>query len=200
MFTRSLIGWAGIVELLELLDVFERAGNGHLGTARNKTRYPIGLGLHSHDTSDIAHGGSGGHGIEGYDLADSVPPVFFRHVTNDLLTTVIREVHVNVGKAHAVGIQEALERQVIADGIHVGDAERIGDQAARGGSARHTAHAVAAGVVGVVPDDQEVRDEPLGAENAEFIVQLLLEGVTDCPIAFPDALQTERVQVFILVT
>ena len=86
------------------------------------------------------------------------------------------------------GFRKRSKEQVVADGIHVGDAEHVGDQAACGRAARDAAHAVAAGIVGVVPDDQEVGDEALGAENAELIVQLVLERLADRAVAFLDAL------------
>ena len=68
-----------------------------------------------------------------------------------------REVDVDVGHADAVGVEEALEQQVVGEGIEVGDAQQVGHQRA-GGRAPPRAHRDA-GLLGVaheVPHDEEV--------------------------------------------
>ena len=85
-----------------------------------------------------------------------VPAVLIGDVADDFLTAVVGEVHVNIGHAHALRVEEALEEQLVANGVHVGDAQRVGHQAARRRASGDAAHAMAAGEVHVVPDDQEV--------------------------------------------
>src|SRR5262249_35892668 len=113
----------GIVDLAEFADGFERASNRHLGPDRNEPCNAIRLGLHTHDAADIADGGTGGHGVEGDDLGDTVPAILISNVADDLLTPIVGEIHVNVRHAHTLGIEEALEEQVVADGIYIGNAK-----------------------------------------------------------------------------
>ena len=56
-------------------------------------------------------------------------------------TPVVGEVDVNVGRVDALGVQEPLEEEAVADGIDPGDAERVVDEAARPGAAGRAADA-----------------------------------------------------------
>ena len=67
---------------------------------------------------------------EGDDLRDAVGAVLLAHVADHLVAALEAEVDVDVGHRPALGVQEALEEQVVLDRVEVGDAERPGDQAA----------------------------------------------------------------------
>ena len=71
----------------------------------------------------------------------------------------------------ALGIQEALEEQVVADRIEVGDAQRVGNQAAgRRAAPRPDRNALSLGVVDEVGDDQEVsREAHLGDRSRALL-------------------------------
>ena len=56
--------------------------------------------------------------------------VLLLHVVDDAVAVVLAEVDVEVGHRHALRVEEALEQQVVAQRIEVGDAERVGDQRA----------------------------------------------------------------------
>ncbi len=78
-------------------------------------------------------------------------------VVDDLAAPALAEVDVDVGQRDALGVEEALEDQVVLDRIDVGDAEAVGDEAAGGrAAARPDRDALLAGVADEVPDDQEV--------------------------------------------
>ena len=62
-------------------------------------------------------------------------PVALDHVADDLVAPVVREVDVHVRHRDPLGVQEALEDEPVADRVHVGDAEAVGDERARRGAA-----------------------------------------------------------------
>ena len=84
-------------------------------------------------------------------------PVLARDVVDDLAAPALAEVDVDVGQRHALGVEEALEDEVVLDRIDVGDAQAVGDEASRGrAAARPDRDAVLARVADEVPDDEEV--------------------------------------------
>ena len=62
-------------------------------------------------------------------------PYFVDHVLHHALAAVHREVDVDVGHRLAARVEEALEQQVVADRVDVGDAQRVGHQRAGGRAA-----------------------------------------------------------------
>ena len=89
-------------------------------------------------------------------------PYFARDVVDDLAAATLAEVDVDIGQRDALGIEEALEDQVVVQRIDVGDPQRPRDQAAgRRAAAGPDRNALLARVADEVPDDQEVaRDTP----------------------------------------
>ncbi len=69
-----------------------------------------------------------GHGAEGDDLADLVPPVLLGNVLDHLLAAVLAEVHVDIGHGDPLGVEEAFEKQVVGDRVDIGDPDGVGDQ------------------------------------------------------------------------
>ena len=79
------------------------------------------------------------------------------------------------GMRHALGIQEALEEQLVLQRIDVGDAERVGHQ--RSGSrsaARSDRNVVLFGVADEVPHDEEVSGELHLLDDVDLARQALL--------------------------
>src|SRR3712207_7084500 len=56
-------------------------------------------------------------------LHDALPILLLGHVAHDALAPAHGEVDVDVRHRHALGVQEALEEQVVAQGVDVGDAQ-----------------------------------------------------------------------------
>ena len=75
------------------------------------------------------------HGPEGDDLGHVLAAVLPRDVLDDLAAARLAEVDVDVGRADALLVQEALEDEVVLDRVDVGDAEAVRHEAARGRAA-----------------------------------------------------------------
>ena len=103
-----------------------------------------------------------------------VSPYLLLDVGDDLVAPVHAEVDVEVRHAHALGVQEALEEQVVRDGIEVGDAHRVGDERP-GARAAPRPHRDAAllGVADEVPDDEEVAGEVHLRDDVELGLEAL---------------------------
>ena len=61
--------------------------------------------------------------------------VFVGDVFDDLVAPVVAEVCVEIGHTDALAIEKTLEHQMIPDGIHVSDADKISDEASGAGAA-----------------------------------------------------------------
>ena len=84
----------------------------------------------------------------------------------------LAEVDVEVRHRHAFGVEEALEQQVEADRIEVGDGQRPGgDRTGAGAAAGTDGNAVRLRPLDEVGDDQEVAGETHRGDDAEFVVQ-----------------------------
>ena len=106
--------------------------------------------------ADVADRGAGQHRAEGDDLGDVVLAVLAPDVGDDLVAPAVLEVDVDIGHRHAVGVEEALERELVEDRVDRGDAERVGDDRARGAAPAGRLDALLAGERDEVGDDQEV--------------------------------------------
>ncbi len=123
------------------------------------------------DASRIAHRGACLDRREGHDLRHPVGAVALGGVADHLRPVPLVEVHVDVGHLLAPGVQEALEEQVVADGVEVHDPEAVGHAASRR-RASPGPHPDAAfpGVADQVPDHEEVGREPHAGDDPELVV------------------------------
>ena len=126
--------------------------------------------------------------------------VLIHHVLNHLVPALVAEVDVKVRHAHPLGVEEALEQQVIADRVHVGDAQAVGGHAARpGAAARPHGDARAVGVADEVPHNEEVVDIAHLGDDAHLVgepVPQRLAGVF--PVAARQALPAEALEKFLV--
>ena len=131
----------------------------------------------------VAHRRAGTVGDDVGDLGRVVPAVARVHVLDDLLAAVGLDVDVDVGRAVALGRQEALEQQAERHGVDLGDAERVADGAVGGAASALAEDVVAAAELDEVPDDEEVAGE------AELLddVELAVDRVPRVPVARPPA-------------
>ena len=162
-----------VVHLLEFRRNFQRAFQRHFQFHRHLFCHNIhALVGHSQHTAHIADGVAGGHGAKGDDLGHMVCAVLAVDVVDDLLPPLVAEIHVEIGHTDAFGVQKALENQVVADGVDVGDADAVGrDAACAGATARAHRHALTLGVVDVIPDDEVVVGIAHLLDDADLIVQ-----------------------------
>ena len=158
-----------------------------------------GVGVAEHP-GGVAHRRPGLDGREGHDLGDVVGAVALGGVADHLAPVALVEVHVDVGHLLATGVEEALEQQVVADGVEVHDAQAVGHAAARGrASPRSHPDARLAGVADEVPHHQEVGGEAHVADDAELELEALHhlrpQGVA---IALAGALEGQVAQVVVV--
>ena len=84
------------------------------------------------DPGGVAGRGAREHLAEGDDLGDRLAAVLVGHVAHHLVAAAHREVDVDVRHRHALGVQEALEQEVVAQRVDVGDPQAVGDDRAGG--------------------------------------------------------------------
>ena len=88
---------------------------------------------------------------------DVLAAVLARDVLDDLAAAALAEVDVDIGQRHALGVEEALEDEVVLQRIDVGDPQAVRHEAARGRStARADRNPLLPRVSDEVPDDQEI--------------------------------------------
>ena len=132
---------------------------------------PVGLAL---GPRHVPHHGLGRHGPEGDDLADRIAAVAFRDMPDHAVAPFHAEVHIEIRQGHPLRIQEALEEQVVVDGIEVGDPERVGHQRPGAGTPSGTHGYVAAPRPGdEFHDHQEVAGESHFPDDVQFVLQPL---------------------------
>ena len=99
------------------------------------------------------------------------------HVLDDFVATVAGEVHVDVGHgALAADREEALEDDVVLDGVDVGHVGGEGDQAAVHGAARGGQHALGAGEGEDLAHQQQVLAKVGLVDDIELVGQALVVG------------------------
>ena len=102
------------------------------------------------------------------------PVVLLGDVADHLVSPAHAEVDVDVRHRDPLGVEEALEDDVVLDRVDAGDAEPVGHEAARGGAAAGAhRNSAAPRVVDEVRDDQEVPGEPHRLDHAELALQAL---------------------------
>ena len=141
----------------------------------------------AHDPAHVAHGGAGEHRAEGDDLGHVVLPVLAGHVVDDLVAAVVLEVDVDVRHRHAVGVEEALEGQLVEDGVDRRDAQRVRDDRAGRRAATGGGDALLAREAREVGDDEEVGRVAHRGDDAQLVVEPLAEVVRDRAVALREA-------------
>ena len=124
-------------------------------------------------------------------------PYFSVHVVDDALAAGDGEVDVHVGHRLAARVEEALEQQVVADRVDVGDLEAVGDEAA-GGRAAARADAdrrCCLREVDEVPDDQEVVGEAHLLDRLQLVLEPLVQLGVDLAVALLQAFLAELDEV-----
>ena len=167
----------GVVGLLQLGSRLEALVEVDLRAFRDHFRDLVdgAVGDLEHATG-VADGGAGHHRPEGDDLGDAVAPVLLRDVVDDAVAPCDGEVDVHVRHRLAARIEEALEEQVVADRVDVGDLEAVGgERARRRAAARPDRDPVPPGEGDEVPDDQEVVGEAHLLDRLELEAEALLQ-------------------------
>ena len=140
-------------------------------------REAVGLGVgqvvHARDVADDH---LGAERAVGDDVGHAVVAVLPAHVVDDLAAAAHAEVDVEIGRRDALGVEEALEEELEAERVEVGDAEQVGDDAAGAGAAPGAdGDALLLGPVDEVPDDQEIVGVAGLVDDRELVVDPLAE-------------------------
>ncbi|GBD30881.1 hypothetical protein HRbin32_01993 [bacterium HR32] len=150
---------------------------------------------HAQHPAHVPHGLAGLHGAEGDDLGHPVVPVLVHHVPDDLVPPGVHEVHVDVRQGVALQVEEAVEGQAVGDGVHVRDPAGVQDQRPRRGTAHGGEDPAGAGEVHEVLHDEEVRGVAHLLDDAELVVQALLQLRGDAPELPAQALLAQVAEV-----
>ena len=128
--------------------------------------------------ADVAQHGAGLQLSEGDDLGHAVMAVLLLDVAQHLVPTVLAEIDVEVRHRDALGVEEALEQQVPAQRVEVGDGQRPGDHRTGAGAApRPDRNALRLGPPDEVGDDQEIAGKAHLGDDAELVVEPLAIGL-----------------------
>ena len=150
----------------------------------------------AHDAAGVLQGLLGLDDPVGDDLADLVRAVLLAHVLDDLVAPALVEVDVDIGHGDALGVEEALEDEPVAQRVELGDAHGVGHHGP-GARAAARPHADAAGLgpVDVVGHHQEVAGEAHLGDDADLVLGLrpALGGdvTVEAPLHAPPALADE---------
>ena len=153
----------------------------------DQLREPVHLAIgHLQHATHIARDHAGLQLAEGDDLRHAVTAIALLHIGDDLAAPVLAEVDVEVRHRHALGVEEALEQQVEAERVEVGDGEHIGHHGT-GTRATAGAHRNAVGlrIADEVRHDQEVAGELHLGDDVELKLQALFVFLADA--AFDEA-------------
>ena len=147
-------------------DGFHPLDRDHLGQAVH-----LAKGQLQH-ASHVAHRRLGQQRAEGDDLAHLVGAIFALHIADHLLAAVHAEIDVEIRHADPLRVQEALEQQVIAQRVQVGDGQRIGDQRPGPRPAPRTDRdALFLGPMDEIGHDQEIAGKAHLFDDAQFEIQ-----------------------------
>ena len=103
-----------------------------------------------------------------------ISAVLLGRVPDHLVTEPRVEVHVDIGHGDSAGVQEALEQQVVPNGIQVSDSEGVGHRTpCSAAPARADPNALVPGVPDEIPSNEEVRGEAHVADGGQFVRQTL---------------------------
>ena len=116
-----------------------------------------------------------GHTAVGDDMGHLVVPILVLHPLQHTATAVVIEVGVDIGQRDTVGVEEALEQQVILDGVNLGDAQAVGHHRAgrRATSRPHHHVELLARRVDEVLHDEEVAGESHGLHHMQLKLHAL---------------------------
>ncbi len=121
--------------------------------------------------ADDTHGRRRAHRVDGGDHGDVVVTETLVDELDDLVAAGGAEVDVHIRHAAPVRVEEALEEQVVRDGVGVGGAQHVADDAVAGGAAAGVVDAAAPCEPHDVVDRQEVLGEAQLLDDAQLALQ-----------------------------
>ncbi len=157
--------------LQRLLGAAARIG---MPAGRQQLDQPLGLGVaQAVGLGGLAHRRLGAQRADGADQRHVLLAVGAAHVVQHPVAAAAAEVQVDVGRVGARRVEEALEEQVVLDGIDGGDARAVGDQRVGHAAARADRDVVRAGVAHDVGHHQEEGAEAVAGDGVQLTLQAL---------------------------
>ena len=152
-------------------EVSSRHHGNHLGN-------PVHIAVwHGQRPPHVTHGSPGSHRSKCDDLRHAIRAVLGHHIVDDLLPAFVTKIDVDIRHADAFRIEKAFKDEVVPNGIHTGDAQAVGYDAAGCRTAPGTHHdALLPGVTDEVPDDEEIVDISHLPDDREFEPRTFLMG------------------------
>ena len=132
----------------------------------------------------------------GDDLCDVVAAVAVLDVTHDIAAPAVVEVDVYVRHRLALGVEEALEHEVVAQRVELGDADRVADdRAGRAAASGSDSDASSLGPIDEVLHHEEIAGEAHLLDHFELVFGALARLGRDLAVALGDALKHELVKI-----
>ena len=148
----------------------------------------------AHRLAHLAHRQARTEGDHVGDHPGALRPVLLVHVLDHLLAVIGGEVDVDVGCPLMVDVEEALEEEVVSDGVDPGDAEEVGDDGISGAAPPLAGHAMLPGPPHDLVDDQEEFGEIGLLDDVELRLQPLRDQRGERAVAAPDLVLAEAVE------
>ena len=118
--------------------------------------------------SHVARGGARAVGDEGADERHVTRAEALQHRVNHLITPIRGEVHIHIRIRFATFVQEAFEDQVVANGIHTRDAEKIRNHRIPGTPATLCGDPICMRVAHDLRTEEEELGEPCALNGGEL--------------------------------
>ena len=155
----------------------------------------------THHAGDIAHDALRAEGAEGDDLRHGALAVFLPDILDHLTAPLHAEIDIDIGRAHAFGIEEALEDQAEAERVDIGDTEHIrDDRTSRRATPRADGDSLLLRVVDEIPDDEKITGEAGFLDHREFVIEALVQlrlGIHARAVAVAKPVAAEVAQVLL---
>ena len=148
----------------------------------------------AHHLAHLAHREARPEGDHVGDHPGALRPVLLIHMLDHLLAVIGGEVDVDVGRPLMVDVEEALEEEVVSDGVDPGDAEEVGDDGISGAAPPLPGHAMLPGPPHDLVDDQEEFGEIGLLNDVQLGLQPLRDQRGERAVAAPDLVLAEAVE------
>src|SRR5229473_6004310 len=98
-------------------------------------------------------------------MLGSVPP---EDIGQNVVADFPVEVEIDIGQVGSARVQESLQGQSKAQGIHIGNLQEVTNQGIAGRTAEGHAMTLAPGITGDIADDKEVTSQVARLDNSQF--------------------------------
>src|SRR5262249_49537559 len=138
----------------------------HLG---NPVRFRIAQSDYS---SNVANNTFRSERAERDNLRNGARPIFSADVFDNLSSSILTEIDVDIRGTDALGIEKTLKNQAEPERIQVRNSKGIGSQRpSRGAPARPNRNIILLRVVNEIPDNEEVARKPRLFEHRQFVIE-----------------------------